>query len=462
VNTKRIRTIAVTSVLALALLAGGGVAVGWAAKTGRTHIVAYFDNTNGLFHGDEVRVLGVAVGAIDTIEPQPNRAKVSFWVDDKYKIPLDVKAAILSPQLVTSRAIQLTPPYSGGPVLSDGGVIPQDRTAVPVEWDDLRSQLQKLTDALQPTQPGGVSTLGALINTAAGNLRGQGANIRDSVIKLSQAFSVLGDHSDDIFSTIKHLSVLVSALHDSASLLSQLNRNLASVTALVADDPTAVADAVNNLNTAVGDATRFITENREALGTTTDKLSSITKAIYDSIDDIKQTLHTAPTAYQNFLNQYSPSHSSLNGAFVINNFASPISFLCGAIQAASRLNSEQAAKLCVQYLAPIIKNREYNFPPVGFQGALIPLFLGLPIGAVGEQARPNELTYSENWLRPSYVPPHPAPPPASPPTRAEAGTPAPNTVPPVEAGAGGPAEAPAATDPAAGLPGIMVHPGGGQ
>jgi phospholipid/cholesterol/gamma-HCH transport system substrate-binding protein len=110
VTTKRIATIAVTSVLAIALLAGGGVAVGWAAKTGRMHIVAYFDNTNGLFHGDEVRILGVAVGSIDTIEPQPNRAKVTFWVDGKYKIPLGVKAAVLSPQLVTSRAIQLTPP----------------------------------------------------------------------------------------------------------------------------------------------------------------------------------------------------------------------------------------------------------------------------------------------------------------------------------------------------------------
>jgi phospholipid/cholesterol/gamma-HCH transport system substrate-binding protein len=133
-----------------------------------------------------------------------------------------------------------------------------------------------------------------LINTGADNLRGQGANIRDSVIKLSQAFSVLGDHSDDIFSTIKHLSVLVSALHDSADLLSQLNRNLASVSALVADDPTAVADAVNDLNTAVGDATGFITENREALGTTTDKLSSITKAVTDSTGEIKQLQHTAP------------------------------------------------------------------------------------------------------------------------------------------------------------------------
>ncbi len=90
---------------------------------------------------------------------------------------------------------------------------------------------------LQPTEPGGVAPLGSLINTAADNLRGQGANIRDTVIKLSQAFSALGDHSTDIFSTIKNLAILVSALQDSTNLMRQLNQNLASVTGLLANDP---------------------------------------------------------------------------------------------------------------------------------------------------------------------------------------------------------------------------------
>src|SRR5260370_13752941 len=104
----------------------------------------------------------------------------------------------------------------------------RDRTVVPVEWDDLRAQLQRLTELLKPTQPGGVSTLGALINTAADNLRGQGSTIRDTIIKLSQAVSALGDHSNDIFATFKNLSTLVTALHDSADPLEQLNRNLTS------------------------------------------------------------------------------------------------------------------------------------------------------------------------------------------------------------------------------------------
>ena len=43
-------------------------------------------------------ILGVKVGEIDTIEPQPQRAKITFWVDTKYRVPADVNAVILSPQ----------------------------------------------------------------------------------------------------------------------------------------------------------------------------------------------------------------------------------------------------------------------------------------------------------------------------------------------------------------------------
>jgi phospholipid/cholesterol/gamma-HCH transport system substrate-binding protein len=427
--------IAIAAALVLVLIAGIVVVALGGGVVGRTHLVAYFDNSNGIFVGDEVRIVGVPVGEIDKIEPEPQRVKISFWLDDKYKVPADAKAVILSPTLVTSRAIQLTPAYTSGAVMADNAVIGQDRTAVPVEFDDFRKQLQKLNDALQPAQPGGVSPLGALVNTTAGNLRGQGATIRDTIIKLSQAISALGDHSNDLFSTLKNLSILVSALHGSSDLLAQLNQNLANVTHLVANDPNEVADAVRDLGDLAGELSSFVDVNRESLGTTSDKLASVSQALKDSIPDIKEVLHVAPGTLQNFLNIYQPAQGTLTGALSVNNFQNPITFLCGAIQAASRLGAEQSAKLCVQYLAPIIKNRQFNFPPLG----LNPL--------AGTTARPNELTYSEDWMRPDYIPPQP-PPAADPPPA------------PLASEAPLPAEQAAATDPANGLPGLMVPPGG--
>jgi len=428
--------------LVLLLAASVFVLVRGSETINRTNVVAYFENSNGIYVGDDVTILGVPVGQISAIEPEPTQVKVSFWYNSKFRVPADANAAVLSPMLVTSRAIQLTPSYSSGPVLADDAVIPRERTVVPVEYDDFRKQLERLTETLQPTQPGGVSTLGAVINTAADNLRGQGANIRDTVIKLSQAFSALGDHSTDIFSTVKNLSILVSALQDSTNLMRQLNQNLASVSGLLADDPNEVGNAVRDLSDAVGQVQSFVADNRETLGTTSDKLAGVTTALTESIDDIKQFLHVAPTTFQNYINIYQPAQGAVSSVPVINNFANPITFICGAVQAASRMGAEDSAKLCVQYLAPIIKNRQYNFLPIGEN-----LF-------VGAQARPNEITYSEEWMRPDYVPPAgPAPSPnQASPLSGEAPPPGPPL----------PAEAPIATNPADGLPGLMMPNGPGS
>ncbi|MCV7345476.1 MCE family protein [Mycolicibacterium rhodesiae] len=425
-KTRKVRAaLAVVLVLILA----GGVGLRTVGHGNRVEVVGYFDNSTALFPGDDIRILGVPVGRVTSVEPHPDGVKIAFWFDRKYKVPADAMAAILSPMLVTGRAIALTPVYTGGPTMRDGTVIPRSRTAVPVEWDEVRVQLQRLTELLKPTAPGGVSTLGSVINTAADNLRGQGGSIRETIVKLSQAMSILGDHSGDIFATFKNLSILISALRGSSDVLGQLNENLAAVTGLLSDDPTKVGVAFADMNSVIGDVRDFIEDTGDAIGTTTEKLASISTALNDSLDDIKQTLHIAPTTVANFTNIYEASNGAFTGALAVNNFANPISFLCGAIQAASRLGAEQSAKLCVQYLAPIIKNRQYNFLPIGEN------FL------VGPQARPNEVTYSEDWLRPDYVPP-----------AAPATAPAPL-----------PAEEPVvATDPTAGLTGMMTPTGGGS
>ncbi|OBK13506.1 MCE family protein [Mycobacterium sp. 1245852.3] len=383
---------------------------------------AYFTEANGLFVGDEIRILGVAVGVVDKIEPQPGSSKVTFSVDKQYSIPADARAAILSPSLVTSRAVQLVPAYSGGQKLSAGASIPLSRTAVPVEWDDFRKQLEKLTDALQPTSPGGVNSVGEFIDSAADNVRGQGDTARDTVLKLSEAISALGDHADDIFSTVRNLQLLVSALYSSSDLLASFNQNLAGVTTLLSNTPNEVGNALKSLDGALTDVRDFLAENREAAGVTFDRLGSITTALNDSRGDIKQILHIAPTVFQNFLNIYQPAQSAMTGILALNNFADIPQFICSSIEAASRARLARVSKLCLQYLNPIIKNRIYNYIPAGIN----------PF--VGTQARPSEITYSEDWLRPGYTPPPPpeapAPPDGAPEQPAPADQPPPTEAPP--------------------------------
>lgn len=439
VSTRALR-IGTAISLALTLVAAiTVVATPWWRDVGKTTFVAYFANSNGLYAGDEIRILGVAVGTVERIEPQPENARVTFSVDSQYPVPADVRAAVLSPSLVSARAIQLVPVYSGGPTLAAGATIPQERTAVPVEWDDFRSQLEKLTESLQPATPGGPNSLGEFIDSAADNLRGEGDTARETVVKLSQAMSALGDHSDDIFGTVRNLQLLVTALSSSSDLLAAFNQNLAAVSTVLSDTPSEFANATQGLDAAVTDLRGFVAENREGLGVTFDRLTAITTALNQSQGDIKQVLHIAPTVFQNFMNIYQPAQSAVTGILAPVNFANTVQFICSAIQAASRMNFEQSSKLCVQYLAPIIKNRQYNFPPLGVN----------PF--VGASARPNEITYSEDRLNPN-LPPSVAPAAANTPPREEVSA---EVLPPVL-----PAEAAAPTDPALGLTGMMV-PGSG-
>jgi phospholipid/cholesterol/gamma-HCH transport system substrate-binding protein len=303
-----------------------------------------------------------------------------------------------------------------------------------VECDTFRRQLERLAKVLQPTDTGGVSPLGSVINTTADNLRGQGANIRDTVIKLSQAFSALGDHSTDIFSTVKNLSILVSALQDSTTLMRQLNQNLATVTG-VADNPNEIADG-KRLQRVVGDVQSSwpTTANRwhdvrQAAG--------VTQALIDSLDDVKQFLHVAPSHPE--LHQHlSTSQGGERHPGGQTTPADPITFLsggAGGIAAGRRAVGE----VCVQY-------RRSQEPPVQSADRLEPL--------VGATARSRSLQRGMDV--PDYIPPQP-PPASPPPLPAESGPPpavALNT-PPL------PAEA-LATNPADGLQGLMVPPGAGS
>src|ERR1700683_5522132 len=84
-NHRRVTKIGTAISLVLILAVGISMMVTpWWKQIARNTYIAYFPNTNGVYAGDEIRILGVAVGTIEKIEPQPNAAKVTFTVESEY------------------------------------------------------------------------------------------------------------------------------------------------------------------------------------------------------------------------------------------------------------------------------------------------------------------------------------------------------------------------------------------
>jgi phospholipid/cholesterol/gamma-HCH transport system substrate-binding protein len=117
-------TVVVGSVIVVLAIVGAFVGYRVYNKLTTNSVTAYFTEALALYPGDRVQIMGVPVGAIDSIEPAGDKMRVTFHYDSKYKVPANATASILNPSLVASRNIQLSPPYTGGPVMKDGAVIP--------------------------------------------------------------------------------------------------------------------------------------------------------------------------------------------------------------------------------------------------------------------------------------------------------------------------------------------------
>src|SRR5689334_20338413 len=96
----RSRWLRIALATALVVMLAVGAYLVWPSRSG-DKITAYFPSAVGLYPGDDVRIVGVPVGTIDSIEPRASDVKVTMTLDDGVKVANDAKALIISPNLVS-------------------------------------------------------------------------------------------------------------------------------------------------------------------------------------------------------------------------------------------------------------------------------------------------------------------------------------------------------------------------
>jgi phospholipid/cholesterol/gamma-HCH transport system substrate-binding protein len=359
--------------LALAVLLAVFLAVGayliWPSRGGNK-IVGYFTSAVGLYPGDQIRIVGVPVGKIDSIEPRAEDVKITMSIDHGVKVPAGARAIIMAPNLVAARFIQLAPAYTGGPAMPDGASIELARTAVPVEWDEVKQALSDLAKQLSPAAGQLQGPLGKVINQAADTFNGNGESFHNALRELSQAAGRLGDSRTDIFGTVKNLQVLVGALSSSNEQIVSFAGHVASVSQVLAQSANHLDQTLATLNQALVDVKGFLAQNNSTLIGTVDKLNDLTKVLSDQSADIEQVLHVAGPGIANFYNIYDPAQGTLNGLLSIPEFANPVQFICGgSFDTAAGLSGPEyykRAEICRERLGPPLRRLTFNYPPIMF------------------------------------------------------------------------------------------------
>ncbi|MCK8434858.1 MCE family protein [Streptomyces sp. D2-8] len=325
---KRLKALALLTALAVA----GALTVALWPRSGSVRVTAYFPRTVGIYPGSDVRVLGVRIGEVRKITPEGGRVRVELEYDEGREVPAEAQAAIINSSVVSDRYVHLLPVYRKGPVLRDGDVIPESRTAVPVELDRVFDSLHTTSEALGPKGANQDGSLARLLGVSADNLEGQGKNLNRTVEDLSKAVTTLSDGRGDLFGTVRNLQVFTAALAADDKSVRSFNGSLAKVAGQLAGERKDLAAALKYLAAALGDVADFVKKNKKALASDVKGLSKVTKVLVTQRAALEELLETAPTGLSNLHNAYNPSAGTLDTRNNAQASQDPADLLCSLLR----------------------------------------------------------------------------------------------------------------------------------
>lgn len=280
-------------------------------------MTAYFTRTVGLYPGADVRILGIRVGEVTSVDPVGDAVKVELKYDAKYKVPANAQAVIVNQTLVADRYVQLTPAYKGGAVMADGATLTTSRTVVPVEIDDIGGSLNDLSKALGPegaNAPGedGTGALSELLRVGAENLDGQGEDIRATIENTSKALSTLSTDRGDVAETIRNLRIITDAMKANDQQIKSFSGHLNEVSAQLAGEKEELSAALNTLGPTLRNVQRFVKDNRSELARNVRQLAQITGVLVKEREALAEILQAGPLAVNNLARAYDPISGTIH------------------------------------------------------------------------------------------------------------------------------------------------------
>lgn len=303
------------AILAVAVLAAALLLILQGPEQRR--MTAYFTRTVGLYPGADVRILGIRVGEVTSVDPVGDAVKVELKYDAKYRVPANAQAVIVNQTLVADRYVQLTPAYKGGAVMADGATLTTSRTVVPVEIDDIGGSLNDLSKALGPegaNAPGedGTGALSELLRVGAENLDGQGEDIRATIENTSKALSTLSTDRGDVAETIRNLRIITDAMKANDQQIKSFSGHLNEVSAQLAGEKEELSAALNTLGPTLRNVQRFVKDNRSELARNVRQLAQITGVLVKEREALAEILQAGPLAVNNLARAYDPISGTIH------------------------------------------------------------------------------------------------------------------------------------------------------
>ena len=246
------------SILVTGLLA---VIMGNIGLGGSREYNAIFANASNLQEGDDVRVAGVNVGEVSSVEHYDRTmAKITFQVDTGVKLTTASTAEIRFLNLIGDRYLALGEgDADGAEKLDEGDTIPVAQTSPSLDLTVLFNGFKPLFQALAPDQVNELSM--NLVQV----LQGEGGTVRGLLEHTASLTSTLADRDELIGEVVTNLSETLDTVNQRHEQLSSLVVELKDWMQQLAADRETIGSSLGNISALTETVADLIKRGRPLL-----------------------------------------------------------------------------------------------------------------------------------------------------------------------------------------------------
>jgi phospholipid/cholesterol/gamma-HCH transport system substrate-binding protein len=254
---------------------------------------AIFSDATGLVGGDDVRIAGVQVGSVKSIQiVDRTKAEVTFTVQADTELTQSSTATIRYRNLVGQRYVSVTQGVGNLAPLQAGGTIPESHTAPALDLTVLFNGFKPLFAALSPAD------INQLSYEIVQVFQGEGGNLQSLLQSTGSITNTLADRDQLIGDVIDNLNSVLQTVGsrdgELSSLISRLNTFVTGLT----QDKDAILSSLDSVSNLADQTAQITTGIRPGLVSDIKELRQVASNLNQGRDEIDRALQILPIKLQ--------------------------------------------------------------------------------------------------------------------------------------------------------------------
>lgn len=261
---------------------------------------AVFSDVSGLYSGDVVRMSGVAVGKVESVELDGINARVRFSADAARPLYNSTEAAVRYQDLIGQRYIELMTGPAGGVPLAPGSTIPLERTIPSFDVSKLFNGFKPLFETVDVAQ---LNQLGLNILRV---LQGDGGGIAPALADLDRLIQHARNSEAVIVLLIRNLGAISAEIGGKSAEVGNLVKQLGGILRAFSSKTDAIITSIEQANRTLVPLIPLLEELQAAYDDSYLPLDGLLRRVLPQTDQLVEILSLVPSLISG-LNQNIPA-----------------------------------------------------------------------------------------------------------------------------------------------------------